>query len=453
MRKVLIANRDEIAVRVIRACRELELRTVAVYSEADAEALHVRRADEAVCIGKAAARHSYLNIDALLAAARDTGADAIHPGYGFLSESAQFAAACEAAQITFVGPSARAIEQMGDKSAARSLARRAGVPTVPGTERAAGTDELLAAGAEVGYPVMIKAVAGGGGRGIRVARTADELKRSVAVAEREAESAFGDASLYLEKFLEDPRHVEVQVLADEHGNVIHLYERECSLQRRRQKILEEAPSPALRPETQRAICRSAVQLVLAGGYTNAGTVEFLVDEEESFFFIEMNARLQVEHGITELITGIDLVRNQLLIAAGEKLEIAQRDVAPRGRAIEFRINAEDPEQDFFPSPGRVVSLGLPGGPGIRVDTALYAGCTVVPFYDSLVCKLMVWAPTREQAIVRGRRALEELEIEGIKTSVPLHLRLLDDPNFRAGDIHTGYLEGVLDGARVPAAAG
>jgi acetyl-CoA carboxylase biotin carboxylase subunit len=453
VRKVLIANRGEIAVRVIRACRELELRTVAVYSEADEEALHVRRADEAVCIGKAAARHSYLNIDALLDAARETGADAIHPGYGFLSESPRFAAACESAQITFIGPSARAIEQMGDKSTARKLAREAGVPTVPGSDGAAATNELLAAGEEVGYPVMIKAVAGGGGRGIRVARSPDELAQSVAVAEREAESAFGDASLYLEKFLEGPRHVEVQVLADDHGNVVHLYERECSLQRRRQKILEEAPSPALGPETRQAICEAAVRLALAGGYTNAGTVEFLLDDEENFYFIEMNARLQVEHGITEMITGVDLVRNQLLVAAGAELDFSQHDVVPTGSAIEFRINAEDPERGFFPSPGQVVGLALPGGPGVRVDTALYAGCTVVPFYDSLICKLIVWAPTREQAIVRGRRALEELEIEGIKTSVPLHLRLLDDPNFQTGDVHTRYVEQLLDDGLVPTAAG
>jgi acetyl-CoA carboxylase biotin carboxylase subunit len=453
VKKVLIANRGEIALRVIRACRELELRTVAVYSEPDEQALHVRRADEAVCIGKAAARHSYLNIDALLSAARETRADAIHPGYGFLSESPQFAAACEAADVTFIGPSARAIEQMGDKSTARSLARDAGVPTVPGSERATRTDDLLAAAEEVGYPVMIKAVGGGGGRGIRVAEAPDELSRLVAVAGREAEAAFGDASLYLEKFLEDPRHVEVQVLADDHGNAVHLYERECSLQRRRQKILEEAPAPALRAQTQAAICESAVRLATTAGYTNAGTVEFLLDEDENFYFIEMNARLQVEHGITEMITGVDLVRNQLLVAAGEKLDVAQSDVAVSGTALEFRINAEDPEQGFFPSPGEVVNLVLPGGPGVRVDTALYSGYTVVPFYDSLICKLIVWAPTRDMALARGRRALEELEIDGIKTSVPLHLRMLDDPNFRAGFVHTGYLEQLLDGARVPATAG
>ena len=453
MRKVLIANRGEIALRVIRACRELDLPTVAVYSEADEAALHVRRADESVCIGKAAPRHSYLNIDAILAAAKETQADAIHPGYGFLSESGRFAAACESAQITFIGPSALAIEQMGDKSAARTLAREAGVPTVPGTDRAAGRSELLAAGEDVGYPVMIKAVAGGGGRGIRVAHDRDELTQLVAMAEREAESAFGDGSLYLEKFLEDPRHVEVQVLGDEHGNVIHLYERECSLQRRRQKILEEAPSPALRLETQRAICESAVRLARAGGYTNAGTVEFLLDQQGNFYFIEMNARLQVEHAVTEMITGIDLVRSQLLVAAGEKLGLSQDDVTPIGSSIEFRINAEDPDQDFFPSPGEVVSLTLPGGPGVRMDTALYAGYTVVPFYDSLICKLIVWAPTREQAILRGRRALQELEIDGIKTSTSLHLRLLDDASFRAGDVHTSYLEQVLNGARKSSADG
>jgi acetyl-CoA carboxylase, biotin carboxylase subunit len=448
MDKVLIANRGEIALRVIRACRELGLATVAVYSEADADALHVRRADESVCIGKPAARHSYLNIEALLDAARETGADAIHPGYGFLSESVRFAAACELAEITFIGPSPRAMEQMGDKSAARKLAREVGVPTVPGTDGAASVDELVAAATDVGYPVMIKAAAGGGGRGIRVALDVDELRQAVTVAEREAESAFGDKALYLEKFLVGPRHVEIQVLGDDYGNVIHLFERECSLQRRRQKILEEGPSPALRPDTRTAICEAAVRLAQAVGYTNAGTIEFLVDESENFYFMEMNTRLQVEHGVTEMITGVDLVREQLLIAAGEKLAMRQDDVALNGSSIEFRINAEDPDQGFLPSPGQVTTLELPGGPGVRMDTALYAGCTVAPFYDSLVGKLIVWAPTREQTLARGRRALEELQVEGIKTTIPLHLWLLEDVNVRSGDFSTSYLEEILgDGAR------
>jgi acetyl-CoA carboxylase biotin carboxylase subunit len=448
MKKVLIANRGEIALRVIRACRELELATVAVYSEADADALHVRRADEAVCIGKPAARYSYLNVDALLAAAKETEADAIHPGYGFLAESVRFAAACNSAQVMFVGPSPRAMEQMGDKSAARRVAREVGVPTVPGMDGAASLDELVTAATTIGYPVMIKAAAGGGGRGIRVAGDVEELRQAVTVAEREAESAFGDGALYLEKFLEGPRHVEVQVLGDHHGNVIHLYERECSLQRRRQKILEEGPSPALRAETRAAICEAAVRIAQAVGYTNAGTIEFLVDERENFYFMEMNTRLQVEHGVTEMITGVDLVREQLLIAAGEKLGVRQDDVTLNGSSIEFRINAEDPDQGFLPSPGQVTTLELPGGPGVRMDTALYAGYTVVPFYDSLIGKLLVWAPTREQTILRGRRALEELEVEGIKTTIPLHLRLLEDANVRSGDFHTSYLEQILgDGAR------
>jgi acetyl-CoA carboxylase, biotin carboxylase subunit len=443
VKRVLVANRGEIALRVIRACRELELPTVAVFSEADAEALHVRQADDAVCIGKAAARYSYLNIEALLDAARQTGADAIHPGYGFLSESVQFARACEDAGITFIGPSVQALEQLGDKAVARRLAREAGVPTVPGTTGIAAVDGLLAAAEEVGYPVMLKAAAGGGGRGIRVARDATELVAAVKVAETEAESAFGEKSLYLEKVLERARHVEVQLLGDHHGNVIHLFERECSLQRRRQKVLEESPSPGVSSETRLAICEAAVRLAQAVGYTSAGTAEFLVDEDEKFFFMEMNTRLQVEHAVTEMTTGIDLVREQLLAANGEELGIRQRDVRVTGCAIEFRINAEDPDNRFFPSPGQITSVELPGGPGVRVDTAIYPGYTVVPFYDSLIGKLIVWAPTRDQAILRGRRALGEFKVDGIKTTIPFHRRLLDDMNFRLGAFHTSYLEEAL----------
>jgi acetyl-CoA carboxylase biotin carboxylase subunit len=443
MKKVLIANRSEIARRVIRSCRELDLATVAVYSDADAEALHVREADEAVSIGKPHARESYLNVDKLIGAARDTGADAVHPGYGFLSESARFAEACEAAGLVFVGPPAAAIAAMGDKAAARRLAREAGVPVVPGTDAAADVDAALRAADELGYPVMLKAAAGGGGRGIRIARDPGELRGLVPGAAREAEAAFGDAALYVEKLLERARHVEIQVLGDGHGNLVHLYERECSLQRRRQKLVEECPSPALDSSTREAMADAAVRLAEAVGYTSAGTVEFLVDEDDAFYFIEMNTRLQVEHGITEMVTGADLVREQLLVAAGERLELAQRDVALNGCAIEFRVNAEDPARDFQPSPGRIDVVEQPGGPGVRVDTAIYAGYGVAPFYDSLIAKLMVWAPTREQALRRGRRALDEFEIEGVATTIPLHRRLVEDERVLAGDFHTGYLERLL----------
>jgi acetyl-CoA carboxylase biotin carboxylase subunit len=443
MQKVLIANRGEIAVRVIRACRELGLQTVAVYSDADESARHVIRADEAVCIGKPAARLSYLNIDALMDAAGKTGADAIHPGYGFLSENPRFAEACESADITFIGPSAEVIEVMGDKAVARRIAHEADVPIVPGTDGAGHAEDTLSVAEDVGYPLLVKAAAGGGGRGIRVVRAPDELADAVRVAAREAESAFGNDTLYVEKLLEHARHVEVQVLGDNHGNVIHLYERECSLQRRRQKLVEEGPSPALSPETRAGICDAAVRLARRVGYTSTGTVEFLVDRSGKFYFMEMNTRLQVEHGVTEMITGVDLVREQLLVAAGEEISLGQDDVPLVGSAMEFRINAEDPEQNFMPSPGEITSVELPGGPGVRMDTAVYPGYTVVPFYDSLIGKLIVWAPTREQTIQRGRRALEELSIEGIKTTVSLHRRLLDDENVRSGDFDTQYLEEIL----------
>jgi acetyl-CoA carboxylase biotin carboxylase subunit len=451
MKKVLIANRGEIARRVVRACRELDLTTVAVYSEADKEALHVREADEAVPIGKAHARHSYLKVEALIGAAREAHADAIHPGYGFLSESARFAEACDTAGIVFVGPSADAIAAMGDKAAARRLAREAEVPVVPGGDASPDAEASLATAAEVGYPVLVKAAAGGGGRGIRIARDADELRDALPAAGREAEAAFGDSTLYIEKLLEEARHVEVQVVGTGDGDVIHLYERECSLQRRRQKLLEESPSPGLRPPTRDAMAAAAVRLAAAVGYVGAGTVEFLVDQDERFYFIEMNTRLQVEHGVTEMVTGVDLVRAQLLVAAGEPLEFAQDDVRIEGSAIEFRINAEDPEHDFQPSPGRLEVAELPGGPGVRIDTAIYTGCTIVPFYDSLIAKLMVWAPTREQALRRGGRALGEFRLEGIKTTVSLHARLVEDQRVLAGDVHTGYLEELLAGAE-PATA-
>jgi acetyl-CoA carboxylase, biotin carboxylase subunit len=439
VRRVLIANRGEIALRVIRACRELELDTVAVYSSADETALHVRKADHSICIGKPAARHSYLNPEVLIDAARESGADAVHPGYGFLAENADFARRCQAAGLIWVGPDPEAIDRMGDKAVARGLAMKAEVPVVPGTEGTVTPNEAASAAAEIGYPVMIKAAGGGGGRGIRIARDTRELQDGAAQAAREAEAAFGNPALYLEKLIETPRHVEVQVLADAYGNVIHLFERECSLQRRRQKLLEESPSPALDPATREQMTAAAVRLARATGYTNAGTVEFLLDPDGAFYFIEMNTRIQVEHPVTELLTGVDLVKEQLGIAAGEPLTITQSLVAQHGASIEFRITAEDPDADFRPSPGQITHLELPGGPGVRLDTAIYDGYSIPPFYDSLVAKLIVWGRDRQEAIARGRRALEEFVVQGIDTTIPFHLRMLSDSGFRRGEYHTDYL--------------
>jgi acetyl-CoA carboxylase, biotin carboxylase subunit len=443
--KVLVANRGEIAVRVIRACRELDLGTVAVYSTADQEALHVRLADEAVCIGRPHARDSYLNGRALLQAATQTGADAVHPGYGFLAENAAFAAACQDAGLVFVGPEPEAIAAMGDKAEARRLAERAGVPTIPGTDGTASLEDALEVAADVGYPVMVKAAAGGGGRGLRVAREAGELADMVGQAAMEAGAAFGDASLYVEKLLVDARHVEVQVLGDRAGNLIHLFERECSMQRRRQKILEESPSPALDPAARRTIAEAALSLARAADYTSAGTVEFLLDRDGAFYFIEMNTRIQVEHPVTELVTGVDLVKEQLRVAAGEPLSVRQEEVALAGWSLEFRVNAEDPERSFLPSPGEIVALEVPGGPGVRVDTAAYTGYHVPPFYDSLLAKLIVWGRDREEAVARGRRALREFRIDGVKTTIRFHLELLEDEAFLAGDYHVEFLERRLAG--------
>jgi acetyl-CoA carboxylase biotin carboxylase subunit len=440
--KVLIANRSEIALRVVRACRELGVTSVAVYSDADEEALHVRHADEAVNIGPPPAGKSYLDVEAIIEAAEETGADAVHPGYGFLAENAHFAAACRDAGLVFIGPSAEAIEKMGNKSAARRLAEEAGVPVVPGSEESASADAAVETAEEIGYPVMVKAAAGGGGRGIRVAEGEEELRKALQVAKREAESAFGDGSIYLEKFLAGPHHVEVQVMADHEGNVIHLYERECSMQRRRQKVLEEAPSPYISDEVRDRMCDAAVRLAREAGYSNAGTVEFLV-EGDDFYFIEMNTRIQVEHPVTEMLTGVDLVKEQILVASGEPLSLKQEDVPFVGHAIEFRINAEDPDQDFMPSPGEVTFLEVPGGPGVRVDSAIYQGYKIPPFYDSLVGKLVVWGLDREEAIKRSGRALREYRLEGIKTTIPLHLRLLEDDALLSGEYHTGYLEELL----------
>jgi acetyl-CoA carboxylase biotin carboxylase subunit len=387
-----------------------------------------------------------LNQTAILQAARQTAADAVHPGYGFLAENAAFAGACRDAGLVFVGPEPEAIQAMGDKAEARLLARSAGVPTIPGTDGTASVAEALEAAASIGYPVMVKAAAGGGGRGIRTAHDEAELREVVGQAAMEAGAAFGNDALYVEKLLVDARHVEIQVLGDGHGNLIHLFERECSLQRRRQKILEESPSPGLSPETRAAMAEAALRLAAAAGYTNAGTVEFLLDRDGSFYFIEMNTRIQVEHPVTELVTGVDLVKEQLRVARGERLSARQDELLLRGAAIEMRINAEDPERSFLPSPGEITALDLPGGPGVRVDTAAYAGYQVPPFYDSLIAKLIVWGRDREEAISRARRALAEFRIDGVKTTIPFHLELLENDAVLAGDYHVEFLERSLMGS-------
>ncbi len=437
--KILIANRGEIALRIHRACRELAIPTVAVHSTADAQAMHVRLADESVCIGPPSARESYLNIPALLSAANVTGADAIHPGYGFLSENAGFAEMVEAHGLTFIGPSPDHIRMMGDKITAKTAMASLGVPLVPGSDGALEDfEQARAVAARIGYPVLIKAAAGGGGRGMKVARAADELEEAWRMARREAAAAFGNDAVYLEKYLDRPRHIELQILADSHGHVVHLGERDCSLQRRHQKLLEEAGSPALTTAQRDALGVTATQALRKLGYRNAGTLEFLFQDGQ-FAFIEMNTRLQVEHPVTEMVCGIDLVREQIRVAAGQKLGYDQGDIRFFGHAIECRINAEDPE-NFLPTPGRVNAYHAPGGPGVRVDSALYAGYTVPPYYDSLVAKLIVHAPTRAEAISRLKRALEEFAVVGIKTTLPLHQRIVDDPGFRAGDYTIHWLE-------------
>ena len=439
--KILIANRGEIAVRIIAACREMGIATVAVHSEADRECLHVKLADESVCIGPAASTDSYLNVTAVISAAEITGADAIHPGYGFLAENARFAEIASECGLVFVGPSAESIRLMGNKSAARRAVAEAGVPVLPGSEGALeSSDHALVLAEGIGYPVILKASAGGGGRGMRLAWDGDELQTAYDMAWNEAEKAFGDPTLYLEKFVQNPRHIEFQILADEQGRVVHLGERECSIQRRHQKILEEAPSAVLDGELRAEMGRAAVAVARAARYVSAGTVEFLLSADKTFTFMEMNTRIQVEHPVTELVTGVDLVREQLRVAGGEPISIPKRrQVRPRGHAIEFRINAEDPDT-LRPSPGRIPHLVLPGGPGVRVDTHLYSGYTVPPYYDSLIPKLLVYGKDRKEAIVRGRRALEMFRIEGIKTSIPLQLRIHDDPEFQAGDFSTSFME-------------
>jgi acetyl-CoA carboxylase biotin carboxylase subunit len=439
-KKILIANRGEIALRIICACRELGIRTVAVYSEADENSLHVRFADEDVCIGPARSADSYLSVPAVLSAAEITGADAIHPGYGFLSESAYLAEVCEACHIKFIGPAPNIIRLLGDKARARRAMKKAGVPILPGSDGPVdGEEKALKIARELGYPVIIKAVAGGGGRGMRVIRAAPEMAKSLKTAQREAEAAFGVGDVYLEKYVENPRHIEVQVLGDHHGAVVHLGERECSIQRRHQKLLEEAPSVALTDRMRRKLGSTVVDAARAVQYTNAGTFEFLMDDKGSFFFLEVNTRLQVEHPVTEFLTGVDIVKEQIRIAAGERLSFKQGDVTFTGHAIECRINAEDPDT-FAPSPGVIRAFSVPGGPGVRVDTFAHSECTIPPYYDSMIAKIIVHGRDRQEAIARMRRTLEMTVIEGIKTSIPLHLRILKEPDFVAGRLSTSFME-------------
>jgi len=439
-KKILIANRGEIALRVIYACRELGIKTVAVYSEADENSLHVRFADEDVCIGPVRSLDSYLNVPAIISAAEITGADAIHPGYGFLAESAYLAEVCEACHIRFIGPDAAVIRLMGDKARARRAMKKAGVPVLPGSDGLVESEEQAAKVAkDLGYPVIVKAVAGGGGRGMRIVRSPADLGRSLQTAQREAQAAFGVGDVYLEKYLESPRHIEMQVLGDHHGAVVHLGERECSIQRRHQKLLEEAPSVALTDKMRRRLGATVVDAARAVQYTNAGTFEFLMDASGHFFFLEANTRLQVEHPITEMVTGIDIVKEQIRIAAGERLSFKQGDVTFTGHAIECRVNAECPET-FTPSPGVIHVFSVPGGPGVRVDTFAHSEAVVSPYYDSLIAKIVTHGRDRQEAIARMRRTLEMTVIEGIKTSIPLHLKILGDPDFIAGRLSTHFME-------------
>jgi acetyl-CoA carboxylase biotin carboxylase subunit len=439
-KKILIANRGEIALRVIWACQELGIRTVAVYSEADKDSLHIRFSDEDVCIGPPKNSESYLNIPSLISAAEITNADALHPGYGFLAENAQFAEICEECNIHFIGPSPAVIREMGDKARARAIMRKAGIPVIPGSDGCVkNVDEAAKIAQKIGYPVILKAAAGGGGRGMRVARNEEEIVRFFGTAEAEASSFFSRPDLYLEKYLESPRHIEFQIIGDKHGNIVQLGERECSIQRRHQKLIEESPSVVLDPKLRKKMADAALKVVKTINYVSVGTVEFLLDAKKNFYFLEMNTRIQVEHPVTELVTGLDLVREQILVAMGKKLSFAQKDVVHRGHSIECRINAEDPET-FAPCPGTIETLHLPGGAGVRVDTAAYSQCKIPPYYDSLIAKLIVYRRNREEAIRTMKRALRSFIVEGIKTTIPFHLKILDSEEFQAGEFNTKFLE-------------
>ena len=439
-KKVLIANRGEIAVRVIRACRELGIKTVAVFSTADRSALHAQIADEAICIGGASSKESYLNVKAILAACEVTGANAIHPGFGFLSENANFARMCEKCGIEFIGPNPKSIDMLGDKAAAKATMKNAGVPVIPGSDGAVKTiEEAKKIAKEIGFPLMVKASAGGGGRGIRLVNKAEELEAQVTAAKQEALNFFGDDGVYMERFIVNPRHIEFQIIADKQGHVVHLGVRDCSMQRRNQKVLEESPSPIMNPALREKMGKAAVAAAKACGYYNAGTIEFLVDKDENFYFMEMNTRIQVEHPITEFVTGVDLVKTQIKVANGEDLPFTQEKIQLTGHSIECRINAENPKFNFRPSPGKILALHTPGGPGIRIDSAAYQGYVITPYYDSMIAKLIVYAPTREEAIMKMKWALSEFIVEGVDTNIDFQLDLIKDSNFEKGEYDIGYL--------------
>lgn len=440
LKKVLVANRGEIAVRIIRACKELGIKTVAIYSEADKMSLHTRLADEAVCIGPGNAAKSYLNMQNILETACITGCDSIHPGFGFLSENAKFAKICEESNIKFIGPSYKIIELMGNKSNSKQLMKNAGVPVVPGSEGSIkDLKEAINFSKKIGYPVLLKASSGGGGKGIRKVEREEDLENAYNLVKQEAKTSFNDDEIYIEKFIENPRHVEIQILADEHGNVVHLGERDCSIQRKNQKVLEESPSSILTPELRDKMGKAAIKAVKASNYTNAGTIEFLVDKNKKFYFMEMNTRIQVEHPVTEMITGIDIVKEQIKIASGEILAFTQKDITFRGHSIECRINAEKPELNFRPSPGQIIELNLPGGNGVRIDTSVYMGYTIPPIYDSMIAKLIVHAEDRKSAISKMKRALEECVIEGIDTNIDFLYSILENENFKSGDFDTSFI--------------
>jgi len=440
-KKVLIANRGEIACRIIRACRELGVKTVAIHSEADKESMHVKIADQAVCVGPASASESYLNIPSIIAAAEITGADAIHPGYGFLAENTYFAEVCEACKIHFIGPKKESIERMGDKIAAIELMKKSGVPVVPGSGGPVDAEDpkIFALAKKIGYPVIIKATAGGGGKGMRIVVSEETLKNAIIMAQTEAKASFGNPDVYMEKYIEEPRHIEFQIMADKFGKVAYLPERDCSIQRRHQKLVEESPSPFLTESLRKKMGKAAANAAAAVDYVTVGTVEFLVDKNSNFYFMEMNTRIQVEHPVTEMVTGIDLVKEQIKLASGEKLSIKSDQVKILGHSIECRINAEDPDKDFIPSPGKIGNLYLPGGPGIRIDSHVYSGYTIPPFYDSLIAKLISFGDDRDEAIARMARALKEVEIEGIKNTSTLHSKIMANEHFRKGSVATDFL--------------
>ncbi|WP_310829446.1 acetyl-CoA carboxylase biotin carboxylase subunit [Paenibacillus pedocola] len=441
IQKVLIANRGEIAVRIIRACRELGISTVAVYSEPDRDSLHVRLADEAYCIGPMPSKDSYLNFTNIMSVATLTECDAIHPGYGFLAENADFAEICESCNITFIGPSPDAITRMGDKAVAKETMKLAGVPIIPGSDGLVGdVEEAVMLGRDIGYPIIVKATAGGGGKGIRIAEDEESLVKQITAAQQEAQKAFGNAGVYLEKFLTGMKHVEIQIIADNHGNVVHLGERDCSVQRRRQKLVEEAPCSVLTPDIREAMGQAAVRAALAVNYSGAGTLEFLLGPDGQFYFMEMNTRIQVEHPVTEMVTGVDLIKEMISVAEGNPLSFTQEDIVINGWSIECRINAEDPERNFMPSPGKIGFYLPPGGLGVRVDSAAYPGYTISPFYDSMIAKLIVWAPTRQEAVAKMKRALAEFAVEGIHTTIPFHQKLLEHPVFLDGNFDIKFLE-------------